>query len=332
MLKMKAAIVTKYGSASHVEVAEVLKPVPGPKDVLIKIIAASVQSGDWRVRALEMPLGMKFLARLIYGWKGPRQKILGTEFAGIIEEVGPQVSRWKKGDEVLGAAGMYFGAHAEFIVAPEKSVLVKKPSQISFEEAAVLSFGGLTALDYLKYKAKVQKQDKILIIGASGAVGVSAVQIARILGAHITAVCSEEKSDIVRSLGAEAIINYQKENFWEKSAKFDIVLDCVGGFPISNLKKVTAAGGKIVLVSANLPEMISSLFSKTKILVGVTDVSTAKLEELVDLQIKGQFRSVISQIYSLSQIQEAHRCVESRHKLGNIVLKINEYTTDKTNR
>lgn len=322
---MKAAIVKQYGSPSEVQVAEVSKPIPGPKDVLVKIIATSVQTADWRVRALEMPKGMKFLARLIYGWNGPRQKILGSEFAGIIEEVGSKVSKWKKGDEVFGSAGMFFGAHAEFIIASEKSVLIKKPKQISFEEAAVLPFGGLTALDFFKYKAKVQKQDKVLIIGASGAVGVSAVQIARILGAHVTAVCSEEKSELVRTLGAEVVINYQKENFWDKPAQYDHVLDCVGGFPLSNLKKVTATGGKIILATANLPEMIFSLFSKTKILSGVTDVSSARLEELADFHIKGQFRSVIGQTYSLSQIQEAHRCVESRHKVGNIVLKIAEY-------
>lgn len=323
---MKAAIVTQYGSADHVVVEERPMPTPLKGEVLVKVHYSTVQTADWRVRSLTLPGGMKMIARFIFGWSKPRQPILGTEYSGEVIAVGPDVNQFKAGDAIMGTSGASFGAHAQYIKVSVKGLAMRKPDSITFKEAAALPFGALTALDYLKYKAKVQSQDRVLIYGASGAVGVAAIQICKHLGAHVTAVCSERNFDLVKELGADAVVDYRTTNFWEQGHQYDVIFDCVGGLKISNLRHTTRPSGKILLISASLWEMLYgalwNVFSSQKVLSGVTNESPQNLQELLDLHERGQYRVILDRSFPLEQIADAHRHVESRHKRGNVVIEI----------
>jgi NADPH:quinone reductase-like Zn-dependent oxidoreductase len=323
---MKAAIVTKYGPPEEVVIEE--RPVPSisADDILVRVRYATVQTADWRVRSLSMPRGMTLLARLIFGLSRPRQPVLGTEYSGEVVEVGAAVSEFKKGDEVLGTSGAFFGAHAELIKVSKKAIIVRKPPGLDFKEAAALPFGGLTALDYLRDKAHVRAGDRVLITGASGALGVAAVQIAKHLGAHVTAVCSEPNFELVKKLGADEVIDYRKENFYERGATYDLVFDSLGILQIADLRRATRPQGKILLLSATLDQMLLApvwnIFSSQKVVVGVANESRAKLEELLELVARGRYRVIVDQVFPFERIVEAHRRVDSRHKRGNVVLEM----------
>ena len=213
---MKAVVYTKYGPPNVVALAEVPKPAPKVHEVLIRIHATTVTTGDWRARSLEMPPGFGLLARLVFGVFGPRKSILGTELAGEIEAVGKAVTRFKPGDQVFAFTGASYGCHAEYRTISEAGMIALKPANLSFEEAAALSFGGTTALSFLQGKGGIKRGDKVLIVGASGGVGTAAVQIAKHFGAKVTGVCSTANLELVRSIGADKVIDYTKEDFGEE--------------------------------------------------------------------------------------------------------------------
>lgn len=320
---MKAIVITEYGPPEVLQLKEVNKPVPKDNEVLIKINATTVTSGDYRIRKAD-----PFLIRLIFGFKKPRKDILGGNLAGEIEEVGKDVSLFKKGDKVFGSTGMNFGSYAEYTTLKENAVLSLMPNSMSFDEAAAIPFGGLTALDFLK-KANISKGQKVLIYGASGSVGTAAVQLAKYFGAEVTGVCSTSNLNFVKSLGADKMIDYTKKDFGKLDEKYDIVYETVGKTSISDGKKLLKKNGIYIGGSSGLIKGFSQLLwtklsSTKKIITGVANENVMNLNFLKELIEKGKFKAVIDKKYKLEQIVEAHRYVEKGHKKGNVVITIKD--------
>lgn len=309
---MKAVICTKYGPPEVLKFIEVDKPVPKDNELLVKIIATTAHIGDTKIRRFEPGLGkfkdllFKPLMRFIVGFRGPRKKILGMEFSGVIESVGSKVTRFKPGDEVFATTEFRFGTYAEYCCIAENGVVALKPANISHEESAPLSNAGLTALINLR-KADIQKGQLVLIYGASGSVGTYAVQIARYFGAEVTGVCSTGNIDMVKSIGAVSVIDYTKEDFTQRPEKYDVIFDAVGKIKYSNRKKALNKTGKY----------LSSLA-----LSGNIKLKAEDLEFLKQLCEAGKLKTVIDRTYRLDRIAEAHRYVDKGHKKGNVVIII----------
>jgi NADPH:quinone reductase-like Zn-dependent oxidoreductase len=322
---MKAAIYQRYGSPDVVELNEVPKPAPKDHEVLIKVHATTVTSGDWRARTLNVPKGFGLISRLFFGVTKPRQPILGTELAGKIESVGPAVSAFKVGDQVFAFSGASMGCHAEYRCMPEDGPLAPKPANLSYEEAAALSFGGTTALDFLR-RGKIQKGEKMLINGASGGVGTAAVQLAKHFGAEVTAVCSTANLDLVRSIGADRVIDYTKEDFARNGETYDLIMDTTGTAPFSRSKGSLKEGGRLLLVLGTLRDMLeipwTSMTSRKKIVSGPASERKEDLRFLARLAESGEFKPVIDRRYPFERIADAHRYVESGHKRGNVVVTL----------
>src|SRR5438477_6839284 len=241
---MKAAVYTRYGSPDVLEIKDVEKPVPADNEVLVRVHATTVCAADWRMRKAD-PFMVRFMNGL---WRPKRFNILGAEFAGRVEFVGKAVTRFRAGDEVFGSPGFKFGAHAECICLPEDGLLAMKPVNMTFEEAAAVLFGGFSALHFLR-KAKVHAGQKVLVYGASGSVGVFAVQLAKHFGASVTGVCSTANLDLVKSLGADHVIDYTREDFSKGGQKYDIVFDTVGKSGTTRSLKVLKPGGAYVQIA-----------------------------------------------------------------------------------
>lgn len=296
---MKAVVYKKYGSPEVLELTDIPKPNPKKNEVLIKIHATTVSAGDWRLRKAD-----PFLARIFNGlFKPKRVNILGFELAGVVEAVGEKVTSFKKGDAVFASCGLRFGGYAEYTCLPENELIALKPSNISFEQAAAIPIGGLTALRLLK-QAGIKAGDQVLIYGASGSVGTFAVQIARAFGAEVTAVCSTSNVDMVYQLGAQQVIDYKKEDFTEIERRFNIIVDAVGKTSKSAARHLLKPGGKYVSVTG------SPKSAPDDLLVLKSLVETGKLVPVIDRE------------YTLEQIRQAHIYVESFRKKGNVVIKI----------
>jgi NADPH:quinone reductase-like Zn-dependent oxidoreductase len=309
MGKMKAIICTKYGPPEVLQVKEIEKPTPKDNEVLIKIFATSVTASDCIIRGFKLPIAMWIPARLALGLTKPRKAILGLVLSGEIERVGDNVKQFKKGDKVFAHTFLRFGAYAEYICLPETSAITLMPSNTSFEEAAAIPFGGTLALYYLK-KANIQRGQKVLIYGASGAVGTSAIQLAKHFGAEVSGVCSTVNLELVKSLGADIVIDYTKENFTDNGKQYDLIFDAVGKKRSSHLqyKKALNPNGKFISVDDGNP--------------GERAVCKDNLITLKELTENGIIKPVVDKIYLLDQIVDAHRYVDKGHKKGNVIITV----------
>ena len=322
---MKAAVYEKYGPPDVVELREVEKPTPKDNEVLIRIHATTVTSGDWRVRSLNLPAGFGLLGRLVFGITRPRQPILGSELAGKIEARGKSVSKFKVGDEVFAFDGARMGCHAEYKCVAEDGALAPKPPNLTYEEAAALAFGGSTALDFFN-RAKLKRENKVLVNGASGAVGTAAVQLAKHFGANVTGVCSTANLELVRSLGATPVIDYTQEDFTQNGETYDVIVDTVGTAPFSRSKGSLKERGRLLLVLAGLPDILwipwVSITSSKKVIAGPASSRAEDLRFLAGLAEAGEFKPVIDRRYPFEQIAEAHSYVDTGRKKGNVVITL----------
>lgn len=306
---MKAVICTKYGPPEVLRIDRIQKPVPKDNEMLVKVMASSVNSGDVRVRALAVEGFLKIVMRFALGFFKPRKPILGTVFSGIVEQVGKNKKDFKIGDEVFGITGFKFGTYAEYITLSDKSIVTKKPSNATFEEAAAIPFGGQTAIYFLgKAKISEKTNPKILIYGATGSVGTAAIQIAKNYNAEVTVVCSEKGQDLVKELGADNIILYNKEDFTKSLEKFDIVFDAVGKTSKKQCVHLINKGGYYMTVGG----------------FEVAAERKEQLELLRELFEKGKYKATIDRTYSIDEIIDAHRYVDTGRKKGNVVLKVAE--------
>lgn len=324
---MKAILYRQYGPPDVLQMADIAKPVPKPHEILIKTYATTVTSGDWRVRSLTVPAGFGWMTRLVFGVSRPRQPILGSELAGVVESVGEAVSRFKVGDAVFAFSDARMGCYAEYKCMPQDGAVACKPLGLSYGEAAALSFGGTTALDFLR-RAKLQRGESVLINGASGAVGAAAVQLARHFGAHVTAVCGTANMAWVRALGASQVIDYTQEDFTQNGQTYHVIMDTVGTAPFSRCQASLRDGGRLLLVLAGLADMLhapwASLTSGKKVIAGPVSVRAEDLPLLAELAATGAFKAVIDRRYRFEQMVEAHRYVDSGRKKGNVVVMLGD--------
>jgi NADPH:quinone reductase-like Zn-dependent oxidoreductase len=317
---MKAAFFTQYGSPEVLQLKEVSKPIPKDNEILLRIKATAVNSGDVRLRKAD-----PFAVRLLFGLLKPKINILGSVFSGDVESVGKDVKDFKVGDSVFGHTDMRFGAYAEYISIPESGSIALKPVNISHKEAAVIPFGGVTALHFIK-KTMIKPNQKVLIVGASGAVGSAAIQLAKSYGGIVTGVCSTANIDLVKSIGADKVIDYTKEDFTQNGEIYDVVFDTVNTIRVRQSLKSLSKNGVLILSAAGLSEMLQGLwFSKTgnkKILTGVIKHKAADILFLKELIENGKFKPLIDKTYSLEQIADAHAYVEKGHKKGNVAIEV----------
>ena len=320
---MKAIVYTKYGSPDVLQLKEVAKPTPKDNEVLIKTHATTVTSGDWRVRSLNVPIGFGLMSRLVFGVLRPRQPILGTELAGEVESVGKDVSKFKVGDQVFAFAGARMGCHAEYKCMPEDGAVTLKPANLTYDEAAAISFGGTTALDFFR-RGKLQSGEKVLVNGASGGVGTAAVQLAKHFGADVTGVCSTANVELVKSLGANHVIDYTQDDFTKDSETYDIIVDTVGTASFSRSKGSLKEGGRLLLVLGGLPDMLQmpwvAMTSSKRVIAGPAAERAEDLRFLAKLAEAGEFKPVIDRRYPFEHIAEAHRYVDTGRKKGNVII------------
>jgi NADPH:quinone reductase-like Zn-dependent oxidoreductase len=318
---MKAAVYTRYGPPEVVQIADVEKPAPNAGEVLVKVHAASINPLDWKLMA-----GTPYVARLFFGIRKPKRTRPGVDVAGRVEAVGPSVTRFKPGDEVFGACR---GAFAEYVCTPE-TVLAAKPANVTFEQASCAAVAGFTALQGLRDKGRIQAGQKVLVNGAAGGVGTFAVQVAKSFGADVTGVCSARNVEMVRSLGADRVIDYTQEDFAKDEGRYHLFFDCIGNRSVSECRRVLKPGGLCVMVGGPKEPwplmgrlaraLVSSLFVKPKFVMFVARRREEDLALLRDLMAAGKLTPVVDRCYNLSQVREALRYQAEGHARGKVIV------------
>ena len=317
---MRAFVVTRYGSPDVLALRDLPAPVAGAGEILVRVHACSVTSADVRIRGLNVPRGFTRIMQLALGRHAPRQPVLGSEFAGTVVAVGAGVTRFAVGDTVFGMSRR-LGAHAELLVVGEQEAIAHKPAALSFAEAASLPFGAVTMLDFYS-RGRLAAGERVLVNGASGAVGVAAIQLAVAQGATVTAVCSGANAELVRSLGASAVIDYTREDFAAGGPRFDVIVDAVGTAPFERAKRALAPRGRLLAVLAELPAMLAAPLHSLggmRVIAGPGTERREHAERIAALVSTGQLRPVIDRRYPFNEIPAAHRYVDTGRKRGSVV-------------
>lgn len=315
---MRAIVNIEYGAADVLKLKEIEKPIPKENELLIRILATAVNSADWRMRQAD-----PWAIRLFWGLTKPRKHILGGVLSGKIEAVGANVNKFKVGDEVFGSTGVGFGAYAEYKCLPEDAILSIKPDNISHSEASAVPFGGTTAMHFLR-KAAIKPGQKVLVYGASGAIGTATVQLAKYFGAEVTGVCSSSNFEMVKSIGADKVIDYNKEDFTKNGETYDVIFESVNKLSFGDSIKSVKKNGILILSAAGFSQMLmgawTSMTSSRKIITGVTKQRTEDIIFLKTLIEKGNYKPTIDRSFSLEQMVNAHQYVEQGHKKGNVTI------------
>ncbi|MFJ7681111.1 NAD(P)-dependent alcohol dehydrogenase [Peribacillus butanolivorans] len=322
---MKAIVYTKYGPPDVLQLKEVKKPTPKENEILVKVKATTVTVADIRSRSFTVPLSVWLPARITLGFRRPKKSILGLELSGEVESVGKDVKQFKEGDQVFAASQIGYGAYAEYKCLPENGPVSIKPNNLSFEEAAAIPIGARTALFYLR-KANIKSGQKVLVYGASGSVGSYAVQIAKYFGADVTGVCSTTNLELVKSLGADQVIDYAREDFSSKGETYDVIFEAVNKSSFSACMKSLKKDGTYINVTVPLPGvrmLWTKLTSNRKLILGQNSPENSEaLNFLKELVETGKLKVVIDRYYAFEEIVEAHRYVEKGHKRGNVVITV----------
>ena len=319
---MKAIVCTKYGPPEVLQLQEVEKPVQKDDEVLIRIYGTTVTAGDTELRGLKFPFFMRLLMRLGLGFRRPRKKILGQELAGQIESVGKDVTRFKIGDQIFASTAFSFGTYAEYVCLPSTYVMEKKPTNMSYEEAAAVITGGFNALYFLR-KGNIQSGQKVLIRGASGTIGTFGIQLAKYYGAEVTGIGNPNSLEMMKSLGADKVIDYTKEDFTKSDETYDVIFDVIGKSSFSGFVRSLKENGIYLLANTGARKVRKLMTSGQKVITGkkliYKNEDLNKLKELIEA---GKLKSAIDRRYPLEQIPEAHRYVETGQKTGNVVITV----------
>lgn len=323
---MRAAVFTEYGPPEVLRIQEIEKPVPADDELLVNVYATSVTAADYRVRGSNFPRLFWLPARIAFGLRKPKKMVLGSNFAGVVEATGSAVTRFKAGDSVFGSTGGKLGAYAEYVCLAEDATVAPKPETATYEEAAAIPFGAHTALSFLRDMGNIRSGQRVLIYGASGAVGTAAVQIAKYYGADVTGVSSTSNLEMVKSLGADAVIDYTREDFTANGQTYDIIFETVGKTSVRRGKRVLAKGGAY-LVNLIGPEALGQMLwaqvaRNKKVAGGIASERQADLVLIGELMDAGALKAVIDRTYSLEQIAEAHRYADTGRKKGNVVITL----------
>jgi len=328
---MKAIVFTEYGSPDVLRLEEIEKPAPKDNEILVRNHATSVNYGDLVARNFKgisprefnMPFLLWLLAKISFGLKQPKTTVLGSEFSGEIEAIGKDVKRFKAGDKVFGYLGQSMGAYAEYICLPEDGVLAIKPSNMTYEEAAVVPYGAIMALNLLA-KVNIHSGQKVLINGASGGIGSAAVQIAKHFGAEVTGVCGTPRLEFVKSLGADKVIDYTKEDFTQSGETYDLIFDVLGKGSFSRSKNSLTQNGRYLLASFKMKQLFQMLWTSMtggrKVICAIAPGSVEDLHAVKELIEAGKIKAVIDRCFPMERTSEAHRYIEEGYKKGNVVI------------
>jgi NADPH:quinone reductase-like Zn-dependent oxidoreductase len=332
---MKAIVYTEYGPPDVLQLKEVEKPAPKEDEILIRVYATSVNYGDIVARNFKeisprkfnMPLLFWLFAKIFFGFRKPKITILGSEFAGEIESVGKDVKSFKQGDQVFGYLGQSMGAYAEYLCIPEDGVLAIKPDNMTYEEAAVVPYGAIMALNLLRDKGNIQPGQKVLVNGASGGIGSAAVQLAKShFGAEVTGVCSTPRLELVKSLGADKVIDYTKEDFTQNGETYDLIFDILGKSSFSRCKGSLKSNGIHLFASFKMKQLFQMLWTSRigskRVICALAPGSTEDLMSVKELIEAGKIKAAIDRRYPLEQTAEAHRYVEKGPKKGHVVITV----------